>query len=149
VRNRLWLLKKSIFLKTVEILRIENVRKCLPKPRRSFVGFPQAKFFQPFSGSELFNRHACYRQSWQKRDKVDTTMTAETNKLVMRRFLEFINTASEKLAQELISADAIFHVPRRREPLRGPTGYLAIIGMMRGENFARRSFSTATPVFAN
>ena len=59
-------------------------------------------------------------------------MTAETNKIVMHRFLEFINTASEKLAQELISPDAIFHVPGRPEPMRGPAGYLAIIGMMRG-----------------
>src|SRR6476660_2902795 len=59
-------------------------------------------------------------------------MTAETNKIVMSRFLEFINTASEKLAQELISSDAIFHVPGRPEPMRGPAGYLAIIGMMRG-----------------
>ena len=57
--------------------------------------------------------------------------TAEANKLVMRRFTEFINTASEKLAVELISPDAIFHVPGRPEPMRGPTGYLAIIGMMR------------------
>jgi steroid delta-isomerase-like uncharacterized protein len=59
-------------------------------------------------------------------------MTAESNKIVMRRFLEFINTASESLAQELISRDAIFHVPGRPEPMRGPAGYLAIIGMMRG-----------------
>jgi steroid delta-isomerase-like uncharacterized protein len=59
-------------------------------------------------------------------------MAAETNKLVMDRFLEFINTASEKLAQELISPDAVFHVPGRTEPMRGPAGYLAIIGMMRG-----------------
>jgi steroid delta-isomerase-like uncharacterized protein len=59
-------------------------------------------------------------------------MAAETNKLVMNRFLEFINTASEKLAQELISPDAVFHVPGRTEPMRGPAGYLAIIGMMRG-----------------
>ena len=59
-------------------------------------------------------------------------MTAETNKLVMRRFTEFINTASEKLASELIAPDAIFHVPGRSEPMRGPAGYLAIIGMMRG-----------------
>jgi predicted ester cyclase len=58
-------------------------------------------------------------------------MTAETNELVMRRFLEFINTASEKLAQELISPDAIFHVLGRPEPLRGPAGYLTVIGMMR------------------
>jgi steroid delta-isomerase-like uncharacterized protein len=59
-------------------------------------------------------------------------MTAETNKLVMRRFLEFINTVSEKLAQELILPDAIFHVPGRPEAMRGPAGYLAIIGMVRG-----------------
>jgi steroid delta-isomerase-like uncharacterized protein len=58
-------------------------------------------------------------------------MTPETNKLVMRRFTEFINTASEKLAEELISPDAIFHVPGRSEPMRGPAGYLQIIGMMR------------------
>ncbi|MGA7414501.1 MAG: ester cyclase [Bryobacteraceae bacterium] len=50
----------------------------------------------------------------------------------MRRFVEFINTGSEKLAEELISQDAIFHVPGRAEPMRGPAGYLAVIGMMRG-----------------
>lgn len=54
------------------------------------------------------------------------------NKLSMRRFTEFINTASEKLAAELISPDAVFHVPGRPEPMRGPDGYLAIIGTMRG-----------------
>jgi len=59
-------------------------------------------------------------------------MTTETNKAVMGRFVEFINTASEKLAEELISPDAVFHVPGRAEPMRGPAGYLAIIGMMRG-----------------
>ena len=58
-------------------------------------------------------------------------MSAETNKLVMGRFTDFINTASEKLADELISPDAIFHVPGRAEPLQGPAGYLATIGMMR------------------
>jgi len=50
----------------------------------------------------------------------------------MRRFVEFINTGNEKLAEELISPDAVFHVPGRAEPMRGPAGYLAIIGMMRG-----------------
>ena len=59
-------------------------------------------------------------------------MTTEANKLIMLRFTEFINTASEKLAVELISPDAVFHVPGRPEPMRGPAGYLAIIGMMRG-----------------
>jgi steroid delta-isomerase-like uncharacterized protein len=59
-------------------------------------------------------------------------MTLQTNKALMRRFTEFINTASEDLAAELIAPDAIFHVPGRPEPMRGPAGYLAIIGMMRG-----------------
>jgi steroid delta-isomerase-like uncharacterized protein len=51
---------------------------------------------------------------------------------LMERFVEFINTASPKLAEELISAQAIFHVPGRPEPVIGPAGYLEIIGMMRG-----------------
>ena len=59
-------------------------------------------------------------------------MTVEANKLVMSRFVEFINTASETLATELISPYAIFYVPGRPEPMRGPAGYLSIIQMMRG-----------------
>jgi len=59
-------------------------------------------------------------------------MEAETNKAAMRRFVEFINTGSEKLAEELISPDAVFHVPGRAKPMGGPAGYLAVIGMMRG-----------------
>ena len=59
-------------------------------------------------------------------------MTAEANKLAMSRFVDFINAASEKLATELISPDAIFYVPGRSEPMRGPAGYLSIIQMMRG-----------------
>jgi len=54
------------------------------------------------------------------------------NKQLLDRFVEFINTASEKLAGELIRADAVFYVPGQAEPMRGPQGYLAIIGMMRG-----------------
>jgi steroid delta-isomerase-like uncharacterized protein len=60
-----------------------------------------------------------------------TTVTPEANKRVMHRFTEFINTASEKLAEELISPEAVFHVPGRLEPVRGPAGYCEIIGMMR------------------
>lgn len=56
---------------------------------------------------------------------------AERNKLHMLKFTEFINTASEKLAEELVSVDATFHVPGSPEPLRGPAGYLSLIGMMR------------------
>src|SRR5713226_6717917 len=63
---------------------------------------------------------------------MEITMSAETNKTTMGRFVEFINTASETLAEELISPDAVFHIPGRTEPMRGPAGYLAIIGMMRG-----------------
>ena len=46
-------------------------------------------------------------------------MATEANKLIMRRFTGFINTASEKLAAELIAPDAIFHVPGRADPMRG------------------------------
>ena len=38
-------------------------------------------------------------------------MTTESNKALMQRFTQFINTASEELAGELISADAIFMFP--------------------------------------
>jgi steroid delta-isomerase-like uncharacterized protein len=50
----------------------------------------------------------------------------------MERFVEFINTASAALADELVSPDAVFHVPGRPEPMSGPQGYLEIIAMMRG-----------------
>lgn len=59
------------------------------------------------------------------------TTIIETNKAVMNRFVEFINTASEKLAEELISPNAIFYVPGQPEPMKGPDGYLTIINMMR------------------
>jgi steroid delta-isomerase-like uncharacterized protein len=58
-------------------------------------------------------------------------MATENNKQQMSRFVEFINTASEELARELISPEALFYVPGQPEPMRGPAGYLAIIGMMR------------------
>ena len=66
---------------------------------------------------------------------LETDMTTENNKLTMQRFTEFINTASEKLAAELISPNAVFHVPGRSEPMRAPAGYLAIIGMIVAEFF--------------
>ena len=58
-------------------------------------------------------------------------MATENNKQLMNRFVDFINTASEQLAAELISPEAIFYVPGQPEPMRGPAGYLAIIEMMR------------------
>jgi steroid delta-isomerase-like uncharacterized protein len=48
------------------------------------------------------------------------------------KFVEFINTADPALAAELVAPGARFHVPGQSEPLIGPEGYLAIIGMMRG-----------------
>jgi SnoaL-like polyketide cyclase len=59
------------------------------------------------------------------------SMSTEANKLAMHRFTEFINTADEKLAEELIATHAVFHVPGRPEPMRGPAGYMSIVGMMR------------------
>ena len=58
-------------------------------------------------------------------------MSIENNIQLMKRFVEFINTANEHLAQELISTDARFYVPGQPEPMQGPDGYLAIIEMMR------------------
>jgi steroid delta-isomerase-like uncharacterized protein len=59
-------------------------------------------------------------------------MSIETNRFAMQRFLEFINTASPKMADELIASDATFFVPGRTKPMRGPAGYMNILGMMRG-----------------
>ena len=59
-------------------------------------------------------------------------MSGNGNVEFMRRFVEFINSASEDLATELVSPDAIFHVSGRPEPLVGPAGYRMIVGMMRG-----------------
>lgn len=41
---------------------------------------------------------------------------AQVLRVVMNRFLEFISSASETLAKELVSRDAIFHVPGQRGP---------------------------------
>jgi steroid delta-isomerase-like uncharacterized protein len=59
-------------------------------------------------------------------------MTLEANKLVIRRFTdELINTASATLAAQLIAPDAALYVAGSPEPLRGPAGFLATVGMMR------------------
>ena len=57
--------------------------------------------------------------------------TVEKNKMLMNRFVEFINTANEELSLELISPDAVFYAPVQTEPLHGPAGYMQIINMMR------------------
>jgi steroid delta-isomerase-like uncharacterized protein len=55
----------------------------------------------------------------------------ETTTEFFKEFVQFINTADENLAQQLISPVAKFYVPGQPEPLQGPKGYLMIIGMMR------------------
>ena len=55
----------------------------------------------------------------------------ETHRDFFKQFVQFINTADENLAQQLISPVAKFHVPGQLEPLQGPKGYLMIISMMR------------------
>jgi steroid delta-isomerase-like uncharacterized protein len=59
------------------------------------------------------------------------TQAITANKTFMKRFVDFINTADPKLADELVSPDAIFHIPGRPDPLTGPSGYLTVIAMMR------------------
>lgn len=58
-------------------------------------------------------------------------MSLEKNKSVMGKFVEFINTANEELAGDLISEEAIFYAPTNPEPLRGTKGYMIILNMMR------------------
>lgn len=50
----------------------------------------------------------------------------------MRRFVQFINTADEKLGEELIAPNAEFYVPFQSEPLIGPSGWLKAVEVMRG-----------------
>ncbi|MEO8181062.1 MAG: ester cyclase [Deltaproteobacteria bacterium] len=59
-------------------------------------------------------------------------MGPKSNEEVMKGFVEFINTANPELAATLIAPTATFHMPGRPEPMSGPDGYLAIIGMMQG-----------------
>src|ERR671912_1021208 len=55
----------------------------------------------------------------------------ETTREFFKLFVQFINTADDNLAQQLISPVAKFYVPGQPEPLQGPKGYLMIISMMR------------------
>ena len=58
-------------------------------------------------------------------------MSAEQNRVQLNKFLTFINTADRNLGAEVVSEDAVFHIPNSPEPMRGLDGYLAVIGMMR------------------
>jgi predicted ester cyclase len=53
------------------------------------------------------------------------------HKLFFKQFVQFLNTADENLAQQLISPKAQFYVTSQLEAFEGPKGYLQIIGMIR------------------
>ena len=53
------------------------------------------------------------------------------NKDLMKNFETMINTADEKLAEELIDAKASFYTPASPEPLYGGKGYLSVVHWMR------------------
>lgn len=58
-------------------------------------------------------------------------MTTQDNKIALRRLVELLNSPAEALARELIAPSAIFYLPGKTEPLRGPIGYLTIILTLR------------------
>ncbi|KAF5554242.1 hypothetical protein FMEXI_2063 [Fusarium mexicanum] len=49
----------------------------------------------------------------------------------IHRFVEFINSADAGIGNEVIHDSAEFHVPFDNEPLKGVSGYLEMLGMMR------------------
>ena len=55
----------------------------------------------------------------------------ERNKKLIKKFETMINTADEKLAEELVSSDAPFYTPASPEPLFGGKGYLSVVHWMR------------------
>lgn len=59
------------------------------------------------------------------------------NRAFMQRFVEFMNSASPKLAEELIAPQATFHTPISDEAFQGPQGYVAMLQNL------RKSFSDA------
>lgn len=55
----------------------------------------------------------------------------ERNIELMKKFETMINTADEKLAEELIASDAQFYTPASPKPLYGGKGYLSVVHWMR------------------
>lgn len=55
----------------------------------------------------------------------------DRNKSIMKKFETMINTADEKLAEDLISETASFYTPAAKEPLYGGKGYLSVVHWMR------------------
>ena len=55
----------------------------------------------------------------------------ERNKNLMKKFETMINTADEKLANDLIDSSASFFTPATQEILYGGKGYLSVVYWMR------------------
>lgn len=53
------------------------------------------------------------------------------NTELIKKFETMINTADEKLAEELVASDAAFYTPASPEPLYGGKGYLSVVHWMR------------------
>ena len=58
-------------------------------------------------------------------------MNKEQLKEKIKKFETMINSADEKLANELIASDASFYTPVSPEPLYGGKGYLSVVHFMR------------------
>ena len=58
-----------------------------------------------------------------------TSITENKNK--MKLFEKMINSADDKLADELIDANASFYTPASPDPLYGGQGYLSVVHWMR------------------
>ena len=55
----------------------------------------------------------------------------DRNKELMKKFETMINTADEKLAEELVDSNAPFYTPASPKPLYGGKGYLSVVYWMR------------------
>ena len=55
----------------------------------------------------------------------------ERNKNLIKKFETMINTADEKLAEELVDSNAPFYTPASPDPLYGGKGYLSVVHFMR------------------
>src|SRR3954469_9569798 len=58
-------------------------------------------------------------------------MASESNKVVIRRFIQLLNGANGIRAAEIISQSALFRIPGEPEPRLGPNGCLEIIELLR------------------
>ena len=58
-------------------------------------------------------------------------MSTTANRALLEKFVTFINTLDEQLAEELVSPEIELHTPLRPEPYRGPWGYIELVSVLR------------------